>query len=124
MPDAIGSTANYLHKHGWIAGETWGYEVVLPEGAAREAAPGGYAGFASWAARGVRRADGGEMPHAGKAALLRPAGPDGPAFLVTPNFKVIKSYNNSTAYALGVALLSDRIAGWGPLKGQWPVASR
>jgi membrane-bound lytic murein transglycosylase B len=55
---------------------------------------------------------------------LLPAGRNGPAFLVTPNFKVIKSYNNSTAYALGVSLLSDRIAGWGPLKGQWPMASR
>ena len=58
------------------------------------------------------------------ARLLMPAGRGGPAFLVTPNFKGIKSYNNSTAYALGVALLSDRIAGWGPLKGQWPMASR
>jgi membrane-bound lytic murein transglycosylase B len=124
VPDAIGSTANYLHKHGWISGETWGYEVLLPAGFNRDTEQNRYAGFGSWADRGIRRADGGPMPHAGKAALLMPAGRDGPAFLVTPNFKVIKSYNNSTAYALGVALLSDRIAGWGPLKGQWPMAAR
>ena len=31
-PDAIGSTANYLAKHGWIAGAPWGFEVRLPEG--------------------------------------------------------------------------------------------
>ncbi|WP_245572846.1 lytic murein transglycosylase [Lichenihabitans psoromatis] len=123
VPDAIGSTANYLHKHHWIPGETWGYEVQLPNGFGH---PGeaGYKSFASWGERGVQRADGGEMPRSGKAELLMPAGAGGPAFLVTPNFKVIKSYNNSTAYALGVALLSDRIAGWGPLKGQWPMASR
>lgn len=122
VPDAIGSTANYLRKHGWIAGETWGYEVLLPPGLGK--AQGHEAGFAAWAARGVERADGGAMPASGHASLLLPAGPDGPAFLVTRNFKVIKSYNNSTSYALGVSLLSDRIAGWGPLKGQWPVASR
>ena len=124
VPDAIGSTANYLRKHGWMPGETWGYEVTLPPGVADASEQNHYAGFATWADRGVRRADGGEMPRTGKAALLLPAGPGGPVFLVTPNFKVIKSYNNSTAYALGVALLSDRIAGWGPLKGQWPMASR
>lgn len=122
VPDAIGSTANYLRKHGWIAGETWGYEVLLPPGVART--QGHEAGFAAWAAHGVERADGGAMPSQGHAALLLPAGAGGPAFLVTHNFKVIKSYNNSTSYALGVSLLSDRIAGWGPLKGQWPMASR
>ena len=121
VPDAVGSTANFLKKHGWIAGETWGYEVRVPAGLS--GASDRYVPFGTWAARGVERADGGEMPHAGAAALLRPAGPAGPAFLVTPNFKVIKSYNNSTSYALGVCLLGDRIAGWGPLKARWPGAT-
>ena len=31
-PDAIGSTANYLAKHGWIAGARWGFEARLPAG--------------------------------------------------------------------------------------------
>jgi lytic murein transglycosylase len=122
VPDAIGSTANYLRKHRWVAGETWGYEVILPS--SLTVAEGSHAGFATWAARGVTRADGGDMPQNGTGSLLMPAGRTGPAFLVTPNFKVIKSYNNSTSYALGVALLGDRIAGWGALKGQWPMASR
>ena len=122
VPDAVGSTANFLRKHGWVPGETWGYEVILPSGAP-EGAPEHYRPFAEWAERGLRRADGGEMPRQGRAALLRPAGAAGPAFLVTPNFKVIKSYNNSTSYALGVCLLGDRIAGWGPLKGRWPGAT-
>ncbi len=120
VPDALGSTANYLHKHGWVAGLPWGYEVLPPRavtGDGRTLRP-----FTAYA--GFQRADGGPLPDEGEAALLTPAGPDGPCFLVTRNFRVIKSYNNSTAYALGVALLGDRIAGGGPLKGSWPVAAR
>src|SRR5258708_6080595 len=30
--DLIGSTANNLKTDGWVAGQTWGYEVVLPAG--------------------------------------------------------------------------------------------
>ncbi|MEV8465569.1 lytic murein transglycosylase [Fluviibacterium sp. DFM31] len=44
----------------------------------------------------------------------------GPKFVVTRNFNVIKRYNNSDAYALGVGLLSDRIGGAGPLRGSFP----
>src|SRR5688500_15630290 len=32
VPDHIASTANYLKKNGWVAGQTWGYEVVVPQG--------------------------------------------------------------------------------------------
>jgi peptidoglycan lytic transglycosylase B len=125
VPDALASTANYLKKHGWIAGETWGYEVLLPAGfdTSRFGATH-YRPFAQWAAQGVRRADGEAMPQEGRAAFIMPTGGNGPVFLVTRNFKVIKSYNNSTAYALGVSLLGDRIAGWPPLKASWPIARR
>jgi lytic murein transglycosylase len=122
VPTALGSTAYFLKKHGWIAGESWGYEVVAPNGEA--AAPGRPRSFAAWAREGFRRADGALLPSQGEASLLLPAGPEGPHFLVTRNFKVIKSYNNSTAYALGVALLAERIAGSPPLRAAWPMASR
>lgn len=122
IPTALGSTAYYLKKHGWIAGETWGYEVVAPgQGGSTNPA---LRPFTSWAHEGFRRADGGAMPQHGEASLLVPAGPDGPHFLVTHNFKVIKSYNNSTSYALGVALLGERIAGSPSLRAAWPTASR
>ena len=124
VPDALGSTANFLKKHGWVAGETWGCEVTLPQDIEGPADGRHYVAFTTWADRGIRRADGTDLPRVGRGALLRPAGRDGPAFLVTPNFNVIKRYNNATSYALGVALLGDRIAGWGPLKAQWPVATR
>ena len=31
IPDLIASTANNLKKDGWATGQTWGYEVVVPE---------------------------------------------------------------------------------------------
>src|SRR5271167_4655171 len=31
VPDVIASTANNLKTDGWVPGETWGYEVVLPQ---------------------------------------------------------------------------------------------
>ncbi|HEY8580951.1 MAG TPA: lytic murein transglycosylase, partial [Beijerinckiaceae bacterium] len=121
IPDALASTANYLVQHGWVRGMTWGYEVVLPKGfdvsphEPQTARP-----FAQWASLGLRRADGQAMPTGGEGALLLPAGVHGPAFLVTSNFRVIRAYNNSAAYMLAVALLSDRIAGAGPLAAAWP----
>ena len=46
--------------------------------------------------------------------------PGGPRFDVTDNFRVIRRYNPSDSYALGVGLLSDRIAGRPPLQGTFP----
>ncbi|MEL6449915.1 MAG: lytic murein transglycosylase [Pseudomonadota bacterium] len=44
----------------------------------------------------------------------------GVAFAVTRNFNVLKTYNNSDFYAIGVGHLSDRILGGGPLQGTFP----
>jgi membrane-bound lytic murein transglycosylase B len=46
--------------------------------------------------------------------------PGGPRFAVTSNFGVIKRYNNSDAYAIGVGHLADRIGGAGPLRTSFP----
>ena len=43
------------------------------------------------------------------------------AFLVTQNFVVLKSYNNSDAYALAVAEIADRLRGRGPIRAAWPA---
>ena len=124
-PDAIGSTANYLAKHGWVAGAPWGFEVRLPDGFGLTAADSArFAPFSAFAARGVTRADGGALPNDGEAELLIPAGLKGPIFLVTANFRTIKTYNNSTAYALGVALLGDAAIGRGGLKTPWPTRDK
>lgn len=117
-PDALASTANYLKEHGWASGTPWGFEVILPEGF--DFAEMGEKPFSQWASRHVTRANGEALPNSGSASLLLPAGRLGVAFLVTSNFQVIKTYNNSTSYALAVALLGDRISGEPPLSGHWP----
>lgn len=120
--DALASTANFLSAHGWIRDWTWGYEVILPQGfSLLKHEPNVERPFADWARAGLKISDGSALPKQGEASLLLPAGKNGPAFLVTKNFQAIKSYNTSTAYALGVALLSDRLAGGDGLVGKWPL---
>ena len=124
-PDAIGSTANYLKQEGWRGDEPWGLEVTLPKDFVLTVADFlRYAPFGAFAGRGVRRADGSALPESGEAELLVPSGLRGPIFLVTPNFKVIKTYNDSTSYALAVAMLGDRATGGGPLVAAWPLRDR
>jgi len=120
--DAIGSTANYLAKHGWTPGLPWGFEVLLPDGfelSSKDSSA--FVPFGEFAKRNVKRADGDALPAKGDAQLLIPAGLKGPIFLITSNFKTIKSYNNSTSYALGVALLGDAIMDRPGLRATWPI---
>lgn len=44
----------------------------------------------------------------------------GVSFNVTRNFDVLKTYNNSDLYAIGVGHLADRLGGAGPLQGSFP----
>jgi len=125
-PDALASTANFLAKKGrWRTGQSAqievaihapGFDYALVEGAAKTPA--------EWAALGVRPADGQPIPPADQdvpATLIMPMGWQGPGFFAFPNHMAIRSYNNSTSYALAVGLLADRIAGAGPLVQAWPA---
>jgi membrane-bound lytic murein transglycosylase B len=78
--DVFASIVNYLRAAGWRAGETWGSEVPA----------------------GTQTVAGGR--------IVRPAGPSGPAFATTQNFRAILRWNQSDFFALAVGLLSDRIA--------------
>jgi lytic murein transglycosylase len=125
IPDALGSTANYLKKAGWVPGQTWGFEVILPQGFnASLAGRTKKRDFPQWASSGVRRADGKPMPGSGPAGLIIPAGVNGPAFLVTKNFDAIYAYNAAESYALAIAHLSDRLRGGGPFRTPWPTDDR
>ena len=84
--DSLASTAAYLSRAGWVRGQPWGGEVGSPA-----------------ASSGAR------------VAILQPQNP-GPRIAVFRNFQVIKRYNNSDSYAIGVGHLSDRIAGGGPFQ--------
>lgn len=123
VPDALASTANYLASFGWESGVPWGVEVALPDGFDL-AKSGGQHEFSRWAEAGITRANGAPLPRKGKASLFLPAGIKGPALLITNNFKVIKRYNSSDAYALGVAHLGDRLGGGGPIRKAWPRADK
>jgi len=120
VPDVLASTANYLRKEHWQDGLPWGFEVEVPKGFDMMRSR---ASFAEWRALGVRRADGQPFP-GGNGVLFFPAGYKGPAFLVTPNYEVLKEYNNSDAYAVGVGHLADRIRGGAPIKAKWPADDR
>jgi lytic murein transglycosylase len=124
IPDALGSTANYLRKAGWVTGAGWGFEVVVPEGFRGASGRKIKRPFSAWAAAGIKRADGRPMPSAGEAGLVMPAGREGPGFLVTRNFDAVFSYNAAESYALAISLLSDRLRGGGPLIGTWPTEDR
>jgi membrane-bound lytic murein transglycosylase B len=116
VPDVLASIANYLRKNGWQPGSPWGLEVSVPRAFDYRASRGS---FRQWAERGFARADGAGLPAAGDAILFFPSGAAGPAFLVTNNFIVIKTFNNSDAYALAVGLLSNRLEGRPPLRAHW-----
>ncbi len=118
VPDSLASIANYLHRAGWQHGMPWGFEVTLPKNFDYQTSRGT---FRQWAERGFARADGGALPGAGEAILFFPSGAAGPAFLVTQNFIVIKSYNNSDAYALAASELADRMHGGSPIRAPWPA---
>ncbi|MEY9534370.1 lytic murein transglycosylase [Sinorhizobium fredii] len=119
VPDALATAANLLRKNGWQPGETWGYEIVAPANAAK------YSGqtktLGQWAALGFVRPDGrGFRNSKMRAELKLPGGGKGPGFLMTRNFFVIKRYNASDSYALGVGLLADQISGYAGMQQRWP----
>lgn len=124
--DLIASTANNLKKDGWQAGQTWGYEVVVPRGfnymlADRRQTQT----LAQWEQMGLRRAGGQPFPRSNeKAYLLAPAGAAGPGFLMLTNFRVIMKYNPAEAYALAIGHFADRLRGGAPFVQDWPRQER
>ncbi len=120
VPDVLGSTGNYLHKENWKPGLPWGFEVTVPKGFDMMHS---HANFSEWRALGLRRVDGKPFP-SGSGILFFPAGHRGPAIIVTPNYDVLKEYNNSDAYAVAVGHLADRMQGGPPIKAAWPPDDR
>lgn len=118
VPDALATAANLLAKNGWQAGKTWGYEIVVPDGGSK------YSGqtktLAQWAKLGFLRPNGSGFKNGTDRAELKLPANGGPGFLMTKNFFVIKRYNASDSYAMGVGMLADQIAGYGGVKQRWP----
>jgi len=122
VPDAVGSTANFLRKAGWSSDLPWGYEVVLPDGF--DSALAGRKNkrpLSTWARMGVKRVDGRPLSGDYAAGILIPAGVDGPAFVVTKNFDALYSYNAAESYGLAIAILGDRLRGGPGIRAAWPT---
>ena len=120
--DVFASIANYLKGHGWTAGETWGREVkATPEVARRIAKDVARRGgscqarrdmtvalpLKEWQALGVRLPGGGPLPTTDIDASL--VSGTTRRFLVYRNYDALLEYNCANPYALGVALLAERI---------------
>ena len=126
LPDAFATSAKFLLDLGYIRGVDWGFEVTVPDGfdwllADRET----LRPIAFFAERGVTRVRGkafadGALP----LFLYAPAGADGPKFLMTNNYLVLKGYNFSDSYALSVAHLADRLKGGGDFVSNWPRSTK
>jgi lytic murein transglycosylase len=121
VSDALHSTANFLARSGWRSGETWGYEVELPDGYNGPAGRTRKQPVGSWAARGITKVGGGALTGGGAAGLLLPAGRNGPAFLVFKNYDAAYAYNGADSYALAISLLSDRLRGKPGVQTAWPT---
>ena len=126
VPDVVASTANNLKKDGWVSGQTWGYEVVVPQGFNFLLADRSRVlAMQEWERLGIRRAGGKAFPRADdRAYLLVPTGAQGPGFLMLQNFRVIMKYNPAEAYALAIGYLADRLRGGEPFVQAWPRHER
>ena len=124
VPDTLASIANYLKLHGWQQGRDWGFEVNVPQNLSCSLeGPDQGKTIAEWIKLGISRVNGKPFPASemkGEGFLLMPAGRYGPAFVVTPNFYVLKAYNMSDLYALFIGYVGDRIAfGTGDFSRAW-----
>lgn len=143
VADALATTARYLRGLGWIDGLRWGVEVRVPatlvqfnalegeHGCLLDPKPAGKCRTAmQWSNAGVTRIDGSPLVQpdraagladpATPAALLMPAGEQGPAWLITPNYRAIWRYNRADSYALAIGLLSDALRGRPAQQVAWP----
>ncbi|WDQ99733.1 lytic murein transglycosylase [Devosia sp. J2-20] len=122
LADALATSARFMRGLGYQPGVDWGMEVVVPSGfdyllASRtQLRPVSF-----FAERGIARVAGRQFSDPNLPVFLYvPAGKDGPKFLMTQNYLVLKGYNFSDSYAMSVAHMTDRLKGGGPFVDDWP----
>ena len=122
LADALATSSEFLLSLGYKPGVDWGYEVVLPPGFDYLRADRTMLRPISvFTQLGVKRADGKDFPDEQTPVFLYvPAGKDGPKFLMTGNYLVLKGYNMSDSYAMAVAHLADRLKGADDFHAPWP----
>lgn len=123
-PDVLASSANFLARAGWHAGEPWLEEVKLTRDLDwKEADLAIQHTRADWAKWGVTSGTGKPLKSdAIPASLLLPMGRFGPAFLAYNNFNAYLTWNQSLVYATTAAYFATRLAGAPQVsKGNGPI---
>lgn len=121
--DALGSAANYISRSGWRAGEPVMTEVKLPTNFDYSVTDGSKKTINDWTAIGVEPISGQRWSTAAgflDAKLIAPGGARGPKFLTFKNFDVLKRYNNSTSYVMGISILADALERKPGIQQDWP----
>ena len=125
--DALGSAAHYLARHGWRWDEPVMTEVALDESFDYSLLERTKKTVNEWTALGVRPVGGQRWSaEAGllDAKLIAPGGHRGPKLLTFKNFDVIKKYNNSTSYAMGITVLGEALRGKSVITTDWPRSDK
>ena len=125
--DALASAANYLSRSGWRSGEPVMAEVIVPDDFDYNLTETVSKTINEWTALGVAPANGmrwGRSAGFLEAKMLVPGGHKGPKLLVFKNFDVLKRYNNSTSYVMGIASLGDALRGRQAIRNPWPEGDK
>lgn len=110
--DALASAANYLRALGWSYGKGWGMRVSLSPTSRLTAEDFGLerqATLREWLTRGVMPPWPANFDENAFYSLIQPDGEGTDAYLVNDNFKVLLKWNRSTAFALLVSMLTERL---------------
>jgi len=122
LADALATSAVFLLDLGYKPGLEWGYEVTVPDGfdyllATRDQ----LRPISFFADLGVGRVGGGAFGDTSIPVFLyAPTGVNGPKFLMTNNYLILKGYNFSDSYAMAISHLEDRLRGRGQYVTAWP----
>ena len=113
VPDALGSTANFLKRAGWVSGDPWGLEVRLPPGYKRSVGPALAPALAAWSQLGITTIDGAPLSGPSSGALLLPTGAVAPR-LSSSRISMPSILQRRRIICACIAHLSDRRAAVGP----------
>jgi membrane-bound lytic murein transglycosylase B len=109
--DVWASTANYLSSLGWKDDIGWGRPVRLPKGFDKKLISLDIKkSMKDWSKLGVTDDKGKKLPARSVEMSLVLADPEnGPAFLITDNYRAVRTWNRSTLFALSVGHLADAL---------------
>ncbi|MFK8257068.1 lytic transglycosylase domain-containing protein [Erwinia sp. AnSW2-5] len=114
LDDVFASTANYLQREGWRAGQGWGVEVTLPADFNAQLAGLKTAQAKTptqWQQSGVQLLHSEPNTSSSQRAwIITPQDGDGRSFMVYDNFRTLMHWNRSYYFAISIGMMADAIA--------------